>query len=145
MKTLYRSIIFSFLIALSPALVKAQGEANVWYFGSGEGLDFNYTPPVVLENGNTNLGALNYEGVGSISSSTGALLFYTDGRNVYTNTHVTMPAGTGLLGGDGSSTQSGLVLPINGSTTQYFIISTDDGTFKSYYSVVDMTLNGGLG
>ncbi|MFN3403104.1 MAG: immunoglobulin domain-containing protein [Cytophagaceae bacterium] len=123
----------------------SQGQANVWYFGNGAGLDFNTNPPTILEDGNASLGALNLEGVGSMSDGNGNLLFYTDGRSVFNKNHATMPNGTGLLGGDGSSTQSGLCLPINGSTTKYFIISTDNNGNRSYFSIVDMSLQGGLG
>jgi len=124
----------------------AQGEANVWYFGNGAGLDFNFTPPAVLENGNALMdGGATMEGAGSISDADGNLVFYTNGKTVFNRNHVTMLNGTGLLGGSGSSAQTGLCLPVNGSTTQYFIFSTDDGALRSYFSIVDMTLDGGLG
>src|SRR6478736_5386552 len=114
MKTPYR-ILLGFLIILAPHLTMAQGQANIWYFGNGNGLDFNFSPPAMLENGNTALGALNLEGVGSIADNNGALLFYTDGIEVFTKTHVEMPSTVtaNLLGGDGSSTQSGMILPVN--------------------------------
>ncbi len=141
-------IILSTLLLTIVNLTKtySQGEANVWYFGNGAGLDFNTNPPTQLENGNINLTALNREGVGGMSDVNGNLLFYTDGRNVYDKNHTQMLNGFGLLGGNGSSTQSGLSLKVNGSTTQYFIISTNNGgSNRSYYSIVDMTLNSGLG
>src|SRR6478735_5081115 len=145
MKTPYR-ILLGFLIILAPHLTMAQGQANIWYFGSGNGLNFNYTPPVILEDGNNNLGGPDSEGGGGICDANGALMFYTDGMDVYDKNHVEMPgtvAGN-LNGGTGTSTQTGLVLPVNGSTTQYFVFSTN-GLESTYYSVVDMTLNGGLG
>ncbi|MBX9851459.1 MAG: hypothetical protein K2X86_06835, partial [Cytophagaceae bacterium] len=136
-------LVFYFLLAISA--VFGQGEANMWYFGNGAGLNFNTNPPTVLENGNANLTAANREGVGSMSDASGNLLFYTDGRAVYDKNHAQMPNGFGLLGGDGSSTQSGLCLAVNGSTTQYFVISTNNSGSASYYSIVDMTANAGLG
>jgi hypothetical protein len=144
MNKLIQKTILTFLLSLVTIVAYSQGEANVWYFGNGAGLDFNFNPPVQLENGNANLTDLNREGVGGMSDGSGNLLFYTDGRNVYNKNHVLMTNGFGLLGGDGSSTQAGLSLKVNGSTTQYFIISTDNGD-ASYYSIVDMTLSTGLG
>jgi hypothetical protein len=52
----------------------AQGEANIWYFGSHAGLDFNSGSPVALTDGQL----VTEEGCATISNSSGQLLFYTD-------------------------------------------------------------------
>lgn len=122
--------------------VLAQGEANIWYFGTNAGVDFNSGSPVVLTNG-----ALStLEGCASISTSSGALLFYTDGVTVWNNTHSPMPNGTGLLG-DYSSTQAAIIVPKPGSTNIYYIFTTTQFGYPDglRYSEVDMTLSGGLG
>ncbi|MBC7487217.1 MAG: T9SS type A sorting domain-containing protein [Cytophagaceae bacterium] len=121
----------------------SQNQANVWYFGDGAGLNFNSNPPAQLEDGNAGLLTFTGEGVGSISDANGNLLFYTNGNIIYTRTHVAMPNGTGL-NGNGTTTQTGLILPINGSTDRYFVISTSDGIAVKFV-IVNMTLNGGLG
>lgn len=125
-----------------------QNQANTWYFGDGAGLDFNSNPPAQLENGNAGLLTFTGEGVGSISDANGNLQFYTNGNIIYTRTHVPMLDGSGAalpaLNGNGTTTQTGLIIPINGFPDKYFVISTSDGAAVKYV-IVDMTLNAGLG
>lgn len=53
--------------------------------------------------------------------------------------------GNGLIG-NASSTQSSIIIPFPGDTAKYYIFTTgDDGGSGLAYSVVDVTLNGGLG
>lgn len=122
--------------------VFAQGEAANWYFGVNAGLNFNSGSPVADLDGQL---ATN-EGCGTISDASGNLLFYTDGISVWDKNHNEMPNGFGLLG-DPSSTQSGIIMPLPGSETIYYVFTTDssagDNGFR--YSIVDMTLNNGLG
>lgn len=134
-----------FFIALSlPFSHKtfAQGEANIWYFGSNAGLDFNGGPPIALTNGSLSTG----EGCASISNSVGSLLFYTDGITVWNRNHFAMPNGTGLLG-DPSATQSGIIVPKPGSQNIYYVFTVAATGFSDglRYSEVDMNLDGGLG
>ncbi|MFL5730215.1 MAG: PKD domain-containing protein [Cytophagaceae bacterium] len=145
--TFFRSlfILLCFLF-LQQLHTSGQGEANVWYFGKGNGLDFNFTPPAQLENGNTSLEySATGEGVGAMSDPNGNLLFYTNGNVIYTKNHTAMPNGTGL-NGDDNTVQTGLIVPVQGSTTQYYLITTGSGGAKPVkYVIVDMSLNGGLG
>lgn len=123
-----------------PCLCLAQKEANVWYFGKNAGLDFNTSPPTPLMNGQIN----TREGVSSIADKlTGQLLFYSEGTQVWNKNHVVMPNGAGLQG-DYSSTQSSVIVPHPGNSNQYFLFTTalNKGT---RYSVIDMSLDGGLG
>jgi gliding motility-associated-like protein len=167
-----------------PFLSFSQGEANNWYFGQNAGISFNTSPPNVLFDGQIN----TLEGCSSISNANGDLLFYTDGRTVWTADHQIMPngdyfGGTGL-NGDPSSTSSGLIVPHPTDENLYFVFTVDephhnnafaypdqgpadengnpiadyndpgqqsipqddDGFNNGFnYSIVDMTLNGGLG
>ncbi len=130
----------------------SQKEANIWCFGDSAGLDFNSGSPVPF-NGvqmNTN------EGCASIADkTTGQLLFYTDGISVWDRTHNIMPGSIPGLYGNWSSTQSALIVPLPGSTTLYYIFTVDaqagyflvslTGYGGVAYSIVDMSLNGGLG
>ncbi len=134
--------IISFLL-LSSAF--AQKEANVWYFGEYAGIDFNSGSPVPLMNGS--LGTT--EGCSSISDSSGNVLFYTDGGQVWNQNHIQMPDGFGLLGSF-SSTQSALIVPKPNSDSLYYIFTVDDWYFLPAhdglrYSIVDMSLQSGLG
>ncbi len=123
-----------------------QKEAWNWYFGDHAGVEFSSGAPIAVTNGALN----NYEGVASISDSSGNLLFYTDGQQVFNGTHVQMPNGFGLLG-NASATQSAIILKKPGCDSLYFIFTVDynhngmalgDGL---NYSIVNMNLQGGLG
>ncbi|MCF6295552.1 MAG: T9SS type B sorting domain-containing protein, partial [Flavobacteriaceae bacterium] len=84
----------------------------------------------------------------TISDANGNLLFYSDGTTVWNRNHQVMPNGNGLFG-DSSSTQSALVVPKPDDPNIYYIFTVDnfvDGNnFGLNYSVIDMTLDGGLG
>lgn len=107
--------------------------------------------------------------------NTGDLLFSTNGQTVWDATHRPMPNGTGLFGNGGdlkyattgsgalSTRQGVLIVPFIEDTSKYYVFSlanmsegpsdkqqylningdTIDGTL--FYSVVDMSLNNGLG
>ncbi len=113
---------------------------NIWYFGNHAGIDFNSGSPVPLTNGALN----SYEGCATICNNAGALLFYTDGTTIYDATHNIMLNGMGL-NGNPNSTQSSLIIPFPSSPDSFYVFTTEycGGPFS--YSVVDMTLAGGLG
>lgn len=129
------------LLCLLPNLIFSQGEKDWWYFGFNAGVHFVSNVPIPLSNGKVN----TKEGCATISNLNGDLLFYTDGITVWTKNHTVMPNGTGLKG-DPSSTMSSMCIPLPGSTNQYYIFTTpakaEDGL---YYSIVDLSLNNGLG
>lgn len=131
-------------LTISFLLVNAQKQANYWYFGVNAGVTFSLGPPTALTNGALSTG----EGCSSISTATGELQFYTDGRFVYNKNHQQMPNGSGLLG-NSSSTQSGIIVPRPGSTTDFYIFTVDAAENALAqglcYSKVDMSLNNGLG
>lgn len=137
-------IFFTFLClqTLSASFLFGQGEGNIWYFGDFAGLDFNGGAPTALGNS----AMITQEGCATISDMNGNLLFYTDGSNVFNRNHVTMPNGTGLMG-NASSTQSGVIVPRPGNPAEFFIFTVDNlaGPDGLRYSVVDMSLNGGMG
>lgn len=141
---------------LSSVLLFSQKQYNVWYFGTnnaldnalpGAGLDFNPNPPQALFNS-----AMNFtEGCASIcDSSTGQLLFYTNGDTIWDRTHQIMSNGAGISDWRIlSSTQSAVITPKPGDANKYYVFCnagapTGGGT-GVYYSVVDMNLNAGLG
>ncbi len=118
----------------------AQKETDKWFFGSGAALDFTGGAPVVISSP-----MYTSEGTSAISDATGKLRFFTNGVDVYDSTKTIMPNGTGLMG-DISTTQSALIVPNPSSATQYYIFTAGaDGAGDFRYSIVDMTLNAGLG
>ena len=133
-----------FLFAFVSAVASAQTPADWWYFGVNAGLHFDGTTPVVDLNGQIS----TLEGCATISNYDGDLLFYTDGSLVYDSTHTQMPNGFGLLG-NSSSSHSAIVAPMPGNADLYYIFTVDAteaaGIEGMRYTIVDMTLNGGLG
>lgn len=130
------------LILLSSFDGLAQKEANIWYFGYQAGLDFSSGSPVVINNSAMNTA----EGSASICDENGNLMFYTNGWEVYNRNHVFMANGTGLMG-HFSTTQSALIVPNPVNKNIYYIFTADyQGNPNGLrYSIVDMTMAGGLG
>ena len=121
----------------------AQKEIAIWYFGPGYGLDFNYSPPELMNDG----AIYSYTGASSICDAEGNLLFYTNGETVWNRAHKPMPNGTGLKG-SWKSLQSSLIIPHPGNPHQYYLFTMPwkyDPLRASYYSLVDMRMDGGLG
>lgn len=120
----------------------AQHQADKWFFGQNAALDFTGGSPVVVNAGTFTIP----EGCSSICNVAGTLIFCTDGVTVWDTTHTPMPNGTGLFG-DISSSQSGLIVPSPASDYQFYIftVAADGGENGFRYSLVDMTMNNGLG
>jgi len=137
----------------------AQNQYNIWYFGAGRdapffgsfagrgaGLDFNSGSPVA----DTNSAMSFTEGCTIQCDSAGNLLFYATGDTVWDRSHNIMPNGIGLSDTSAFSSLEGCVsVPIQGSSTKYLLFTnagnpTGGGT-GLFYSIIDMTLNGGLG
>ena len=135
-------------LLMAAFLGRAQSPSDWWYFGQYAGVHFTTSGPVADTNG----ALLTSEGCATLSSGEGDLMFYTDGLNVWDSTHNQMPNGFGLLG-NGSSTQSGVIVPYPGNPDLYYIFAVRGCTgtaggmpnFLFSYSIVDMNLNGGLG
>ncbi|PCH69810.1 MAG: hypothetical protein COC01_00475 [Bacteroidetes bacterium] len=124
-------------------------EATYWYFGDDAGIKFE-NDTVIPQKQST---MFSWEGTATMSDkNTGDLLFYTDGDTLFNANHLPMPNGTGLKGSF-TSTQSALIIPMPGDGGKYYVFTVDASTdvprFPNdsvcAYSIVDMTLDGGLG
>ena len=131
-----------------PGAVHSQNQNNNWVFGYNCRVNFSSGVPV----GSTGTSIFATEGCASVSDPvSGNLLFYTDGVTVWNAGNAVMQNGSGLLGGDPlllSSTAAAVIVPKPQSSTEYYIICVDDadgGNSGVTYSLVDMTLAGGLG
>lgn len=135
-------IILMLLLCAIPCRSAAQKESNMWYFGYNAGIDFNSGSPVGLALSKIETS----EGCASICNYKGELLFYTDGNKVWDRNHSIMPNGTNLKGSY-TSTQSAIIVPMPGSATLYYIFTVSfQGMPDGFcFSIVDMTLNNGLG
>lgn len=141
-----RNIVSLLFPALFCFTLFAQPEPAIWYFGNNAGIDFNSGTPTPLLNSpmSTN------EGTATVCDDNGNLLFFTNGIEVWNANLSLMPNGTGLLGGnlgDPSTTQAAMIIKKPGSSTEYYLFTADQqaGPDGVRYSVVDMTLQGGLG
>ncbi|MCY7410504.1 MAG: T9SS type A sorting domain-containing protein, partial [Chitinophagales bacterium] len=136
-----KKILFISLIVV-PLIAISQQQPVIWYFGHKAGLDFSSGSPVAITNGKVD----QWEGVATACDIDGNLLFYTDGIKVWNKNHVVMANGNGLYG-NSSTTQSATVVPVPGNSNQYYLFTLPEhyayGGFR--YSIVDLTLNGGLG
>ncbi|HEY9177197.1 MAG TPA: hypothetical protein VIN07_05880, partial [Flavipsychrobacter sp.] len=125
--------------------VAAQKQNNNWCFGNIAGLSFNTNPPTSF---GTNM--YTYEGCATMSNRhTGDLMFYTNGIDIWDKTHNIMPNGQDIGNerlSKGTSTQGVVIVPFVNDTNKYYLftLSTRPGRTLRY-SVVDMSLNGGLG
>jgi len=146
MKMLRTNLLRSFLFALLPFGVMAQGFSGYnWYFGnSPQGLRFSRSDnsASLVTNQATPFGT----GGSAVASDqvNGNLLFYTDGANIYDVSHAVMPNGTGLTSNT-SGNQPVAIAKVPGQDNQYYIF-TNDANFTAggaiSYRIVDMTLFG---
>ncbi|MFV0541105.1 MAG: hypothetical protein ACK5MZ_07695, partial [Aestuariibaculum sp.] len=125
----------------------SQQEASNWYFGNNAGIRFNDNGTLTeLTNGQLS----TVEGCATISDTDGNLIFYTDGVTVWNRNHGIMQNGSNLFG-DPSSSQSAIVVPQTGKPDIFYIFTVDTETNREddnngfNYSIVDMSLNSGLG
>ncbi|MFN4910323.1 MAG: gliding motility-associated C-terminal domain-containing protein [Flavobacteriales bacterium] len=153
MLNLKRHSLFLILVfILHTPIFFGQLQNNNWIFGYGARVNFSGPIPV----GSSNAAINSNESTASVSDpSTGQLLFYTDGRKVWNTNNQIMPNGANLLGGFfNSCTQGALIVPFPEDNQRYYLFTLEELEAQSVnpladnglrYSIVDMTLNGGLG
>jgi gliding motility-associated-like protein len=146
--TMKRSLLFLLLLCatyINP--VHAQKQNNIWPFGPSQGLDFNSGSPVKITTG-ANPAPW---GCVSLCDPRGKLLFYSNGGRVWDRTHTRMPNGDTLTGYyySGSAVYSGAnaIAQLGDDTNRYylFVMGYKGSPTTLSYSLIDMTLNGGLG
>jgi|GEM_PF-369503 len=149
-----RSIFVIALLLVFVGSVFAQYNAPTnynWTFAYNAGLNFTgggapaTFSPAIFSN----------EACATVSNSSGNLLFYTDGDAVWDNTNTVMPSGSVLTPYIcGSATQGAMIVPVLSNPNQYYIFSIEEMEDyiggdplapRMFYSIIDMTLHGGLG
>lgn len=135
---------FSLVILLSVNASYAQKKrANHWYFGWEAGIDFGSGLPVPDTAGKLT----SIEGCSSISDTLGNLLFYSNGETIWNKNHDIMLNGSNLIGNQ-SCVQSCLIVPAPKSNVNYYVFTNGESGgfgYSLYYSIVDMSLDGGNG
>jgi gliding motility-associated-like protein len=119
----------------------SQNQNNIWYFGERAGLNFNTNPPTALNDGVFS----HAEGVSSVCDASGALLFFTNGIQVWNSNLQQMPNGFGLAGNNSSSQI--IIVPNPTDCDIYYIFTTPIQNINGplSYSIVNMKLEGGYG
>jgi hypothetical protein len=139
-----KKLIIAIFFIASLGKTNAQSPENYnWYFGNGAAVNFSTGSPVVVLTSAMSSG----EGNATISDAAGNLLFYSNGLSVWNRNNVVMPNGAGLMA-DGITAQAAAIAPLPGSTTLYYLFTMNTWEFTPTdlrYSIIDMTLNGGLG
>ena len=136
-------LLFSFYIFL-PLCFFSQKEANIWYFASSAGLDFNTNPPTILTNGAVTSG----EGCASMADKNGNFLFASDGSTIWDKTQIVMTNGNGLFGGNGSTSQAAIIIQQPSNDSIYYVFTQDAQNSNNkglYYSIVNINLAAGNG
>lgn len=144
-----RKIISLIFLLITSICAQAQMDAN-WLFGDSLGIKFNSGSINPIESS-----IKTVEAAASISDSLGNLLFYTDGGNVYNKLNQLMDNGDSLNNGQisngGNTITNGVIIipvPLNQNTQFYIIYLNSFNTVTTrglYYSLVDISANGGLG
>ena len=121
----------------------AQKEFNNWYFGDMAGVSFNTGTPVpflssVMEDPGS--------GFSDVSDSLGNILFYTNGWHVFNRNNQMMPNGwIQYLCGMDYSRKCFAFQTLDDHSKYYLFVPGCRGNSGANYSVIDMTLDGGLG
>jgi len=159
MPEMNKLLLYITLTLLLHFTANAQQE-NIWAFGNYAGIDFNSGSPVAITTAIQGFG----EGSASVCDDKGKLLFYTDGSIVWDRLGNVMPNGDTLITDPriraiadtmfitptASTSQGALIVPMPDSPGKYYVFSQTSFEFgalayRLYYSVVDMSLNSGLG
>lgn len=162
------------LLLFTSAQIVSQNEASFWYFGQNAGLQFSAGTVTAITNGqiSTLEGCTSISDSNGILQfySDGRTVWNRNHQIMQNGDYLN---GTGLLG-DPSSTSSGLIVPKPDDPNKYFLFTVDEphhdnasaypnqftGTYDQggsvpgqddgfnngfNYSLIDMSLNGGLG
>lgn len=129
-------------LVFSTMLTYSQKEALTWFFGDKIRLNFHGGGQTPQQFFPSQMNARK----GSFCMSnkvTGTPIFYSNGEIVYNDAGGTLTAN---LYGDAQSLQPGIAFPAPGSDNCYYIFTTGNSQHPgAFYSVVDMSLNSGIG
>jgi PKD repeat protein len=134
--------LLTFCFAIIYNLCSSQNQCTNWYFGNQAGVTFVNGAPAVSSTGILSTD----EGCSTMSDTNGNLLFYTDGISVWNALNSQMSNGFSLMG-NSDATQAALIVKVPLSQNLYYIFTVTNEANPNglRYSIVDMSLNGGLG
>ena len=150
-KSFYRNSVVIILFAFSLNCF-AQKQDRIWLFADSAGIDFNdLQNPVAISSNIANPCGVSFT---SIADRSGQLLFYSAGvdlsvrpMRIFDRNGNVMQNGETLLGYPWVG-QGNMIIPIPSDSNKYYVFIADiNGSIGNsiYYSIVNMSLNGGLG
>jgi gliding motility-associated-like protein len=132
-------LILGFFLVTSSCF--SQKEAYNWFFGNKAAMRFHTGSPAPF--GGSQM--ITRKGSISMSNKMGSLMFYSNGETVWNVGHQPMPNGSGLYG-SGLSSQPGISFEVPNNPNKYYLFTTGNELNPGcYYSIIDMSLNAGLG
>lgn len=156
----FRSLVCGLCLLMNTSLL-GQPITKALHWKTGKALSFTFTKDTFVFQGGINYsGTQTFEGGSSISDSLGNLLFYADAERVYNKLHLPMPflsiSDTSATGGNTSSSQSGIIVPIPQQPFNYYvfflpaqggvgIFPNADANKRLAVVKVNLQHNGGLG
>ncbi|MDB5255920.1 MAG: hypothetical protein JWM14_615 [Chitinophagaceae bacterium] len=122
-------------------------ESKIWYFGQWAGLDFSGDTAVPIYYPFTTdiLNRFSDEACISMSDASGNHIFYSTPNFVFNKNRTQMPNGSGLLGHASATQMAAVADPGNINLYYLFTLDAFGGANGLRYSVIDMSLDGGLG
>ncbi len=135
---LVRNVLLGIFFLLT-VLVFGQKHQNNWYFGRNAAIQFSGTPTTAsVATDNTMITIAS----ACISDSlTGELLFYTNGQKVWNKNRIVMPNAFAVTTAPVGEV---IIVPHPGNPLQYYIFTVEINRLLEY-TLVDMSLDGGLG
>jgi gliding motility-associated-like protein len=133
-----RRLLLFFFLFLSVVSYSQKHNYN-WYFGRNAAIRFDGAPPfptVEFDNKMQTRASVSVS-----DSATGELLFYSDGRKVWDKNHQVMPNGDNITT---APVQGAIAVPNPANKNQYYIFTVEINRMLEY-TLIDMSLNGGLG
>ena len=137
-----------FLLLLFSLSAYGQKRNNIWCFGDSAGINFNFSIPQTFTSQCNTRGSAT-----SISDTSGNLILYTAetpwGTNtkrtrVFNNQNQIIQNGDSIVGLGWYKEH--VIIPNPGNPNQFYLFSAGvTSDYGLYYSIIDMSLNGGLG
>jgi len=137
-------------LLVESANCNVSNESKIWRFGNMAGLDFSGDTAVFILHP-FSFPLIEYfadEACVSVNDASGNFLFYANPQMVFNRNYVKMPNGSGLKGSTNATQMASVNHPSNPALHYLFTVGALDGnglTDGLHYSVVDMTLENGLG
>lgn len=142
-----RTLIFVMVCMLGTNISYAQLH-NLFFNSSESIMQMNFdtaSPEITFPNvANDDFGTNSVEGISHIEDENGNVLFFMISDGVFRADGTQMPGSVGLTANASSAERNICLMP--GETDKYYILYQDNIQCSAlYYSVVDMSLDGGLG